>query len=88
MSYYRPIQLANILTQAHPEIDLKLDGYEKKSRILLAAVSSFTSRAIDEIMHRKDEHDQLLKREAEKRKFVDAEVTECKVKELELMKGS
>jgi len=86
MSYYRPIQLATILAQPHPEIDLKLETYEKKSRALLATVSSFTSRAIDEIMHRKDEQDQLLKREAEKRKLVEAEVNECKVKELELMK--
>jgi len=73
-------------SQPHPEVDLKLDVYEKKSRALLAAISSYTSRAIDEIMHRKDEHEQLLKREAEKRKMVESEITECKVKEIELMK--
>ena len=88
MAYYRPIQLQQVLSQPHPEIELHLDEFERRTRAFLDAVSSYTSRAIEEMQRRKDEHSQLLKREAEKRKATETEITDCKVKEIELMHGT
>lgn len=84
--YTRPIQLSQILAQPHPEIDLRLESYEKTTREFLDAVSNYTVQAVDEITRRRDQHALLLKKEAEKRKAMDQEIVDCKVKEIELMK--
>ncbi|KZT42863.1 hypothetical protein SISSUDRAFT_1015463 [Sistotremastrum suecicum HHB10207 ss-3] len=84
--YTRPLQLSQILAQPHPEIDLRLESYEKSTRQFLDAVANYTAQAVDEITRRRDQHALLLKKEAEKRKAMEQEVVDCKVKEIELMK--
>ncbi len=88
MAYFRPIQLQTILNQPNPHIDLKLDEYERMTKAFTNAVQSYVTRAVEEINRRKDVHTQAIKKEADRRKMMEAELTESKVKEIELMKGA
>ena len=83
----RPIDLSAILESQNPIIDLGIKDFEQSSRRFLKAVAAYSSRALDEISQRRSRHAAELKRIAEKKQQVDAEITACKLKEIELMEG-
>lgn len=84
----RPIDLGAILESQNPSIDLRLKEIEVASRTFLKAVSAYSGRAIEEITQRKARHAQELKRAAEKKQVLEADITACKVKEIKLVEGA
>ncbi|EIW57096.1 uncharacterized protein TRAVEDRAFT_151731 [Trametes versicolor FP-101664 SS1] len=80
------LDLAAVLAQQNPTIDLRLDAYEASTRNFLAAVSNYTQRAVAEIQNRKDAYAAEKKRLAEKALQIEAETNQCKLKEIELIK--
>ncbi|KAH8118138.1 chromosome segregation protein Spc25-domain-containing protein [Phellopilus nigrolimitatus] len=81
----RPIDLSAILESQQPVIDLHIKDFEHTTRRFLKAVATYSSRALEEIGQRRVRHAAELKRIAEKKTQVEAEVTACKHKEIELM---
>jgi kinetochore protein Spc25, fungi type len=87
-SYSRPLHLQAILNQPNPRIDLKVEEFEATTKAFTAAVQDYVTRAKEEINKRKELHTQQLRKEAERRKVMEAEITDAKMREIELMKGS
>lgn len=81
------IDLAAILSQSHPQIDLRLSAYEASTRNFIKAVSNYNTRAITEITKRKERHGAEKKKLAEKTTATENEMTQCKVREIELVAG-
>ena len=81
------LDLATILAQQNPQIDLRLDAYESSTRSFLKAVSAYAQNAQAEITRRKTTHINEKNRIAEKAKQIENETNACKVKELELIAG-
>ncbi|KAK7677922.1 hypothetical protein QCA50_019112 [Cerrena zonata] len=79
------LDLATVLSQPNPHINLRLGAYETSSRNFLKAVSNYTQRAVTEITHRKNNYVSNKGKIAEKSKQLEQETNQCKVKELELM---
>ncbi|KAF7978990.1 hypothetical protein HWV62_44255 [Athelia sp. TMB] len=77
-------ELADILAQPHPQIDLRLDAYEASTRNFLKAVSNYHTRAIAEITKRRERHTTEKKKLGEKAAATENETTQCKVREIEL----
>ncbi|KAI0685546.1 chromosome segregation protein Spc25-domain-containing protein [Cytidiella melzeri] len=77
--------LAALLAQQNPHIDLDLELYEHSTRNFLKAVSHYTHTAQAEITRRKNAHTHEKKRLAEKIQSHENETNVCKVKELELI---
>lgn len=86
---FRPTQidLASILAQSNPTIDLRLQAYEASTRNFLKAVSNYGNRGIAEITKRKERQALERKKLAEKMTAVESETNQCKVKEIELVAG-
>ncbi|CAL1696858.1 unnamed protein product [Somion occarium] len=80
------LDLASVLAQPNPHLDLRLEAYETSTRNFLKAVSNYTQRAVTEITHRKNNYVTTKSKVAEKSKQLEQETNQCKVKELELMK--
>ncbi|THH26744.1 hypothetical protein EUX98_g7449 [Antrodiella citrinella] len=80
------LDLATILQQQNPTIDLRIDAYEESTRNFRNAVSSYSQRAMTEITRRKNEYATRKSKIAERTKQVEHETNVCKGKELELMK--
>ena len=81
------LDLASILAQQNPSIDLRLEAYETSTRSFLKAVSRYTQNAQAEITRRKTTHINEKNRVAERIQYVENETNVCKVKELELIAG-
>jgi kinetochore protein Spc25 len=81
------IDLASILAQSNPTIDLRLPAYEASTRNFLKAVANYGNRAIAEITKRKERQALERKKVMEKTAVVESETNECKVKEIELVAG-
>ena len=81
------IDLATILAQPNPQIDLRLPAYEASTRNFLKAVSNYSNRAMAEITKRKETHTAERKKLSEKMAAVESEINQCKVKEIELVAG-
>jgi len=81
------IDLASILAQSNPTIDLRLQAYEASTRNFLKAVSNYGNRGIAEITKRKERQALERKKLAEKTAAVESETNQCKVKEIELVAG-
>ncbi|KAK7449716.1 kinetochore-associated Ndc80 complex subunit spc25 [Stygiomarasmius scandens] len=79
------IDLASLLSNPEPHIDLKLKAYEKSTGSFLKAVADYKTRSIHQINERKSRFGSDMKRIHEKCTAVEAETNACKVKELELM---
>lgn len=82
------LDLAAILQQQNPTIDLRIDAFEESTRNFRNAVASYSDRAMAEIMRRKNEYSTRKSKVAERTKQVENETNACKVRELELMKGA
>ena len=81
------IDLASILSEPNPSIDLRLSAYEASTRNFLNAVSNYGNRGIAEITKRKERQALERKKVAEKTAAVESETNQCKVKEIELVAG-
>ena len=81
------IDLAAVLTQPNPEIDLKLEVYESSTRNFLKAVANYKNRALATISARRANQAGENKKILEKTQAVEAETIQCKMKEIELVAG-
>ncbi|EIN13269.1 hypothetical protein PUNSTDRAFT_78753 [Punctularia strigosozonata HHB-11173 SS5] len=79
------LNLATVLTQQNPRIDLKLEQHDNATNLFLRAVDDYANRAAAEIIRRRNEHVDETKRGEEEMKHMEAETTQCKVKEIELI---
>jgi kinetochore protein Spc25 len=85
MSRPPQIDLAMLLQQANPQIDLRISTYDLTTRNFIKAVVHFKSKAIALIAERRDAQAAEIKRAVEKSQLVEAETSECKSKEIELL---
>ncbi|KAI0671279.1 chromosome segregation protein Spc25-domain-containing protein [Trametes maxima] len=79
------LDLPAVLAQQNPQIDLRLDAYETSTRNFLTAVSNYTQRAVSEISNRKAAYAAEKKRIAEKTQQIETEISQSKLKEIELI---
>ncbi|KAF8060878.1 chromosome segregation protein Spc25-domain-containing protein [Lyophyllum atratum] len=79
------INLATILTEPNPQIDLRLSVYEDSTRSFLKAVSNYKNRAITSISERRTAQAAEKKRVAEKTQAIEAETNQCKLREIDLV---
>lgn len=82
------LDLATILAQQNPRIDLKVEAYETSTRNFLKAVSHYAQNAQAEITRRKATFVNEKKRIADKTQNYENETNTCKMKELELIAGT
>ena len=89
MTLIRPpqIDLAVVLTQQSPQIDLRLGAYDAATRHFLKSVTNFKNRAISVISDRRNTQAGEIKRVSEKIGSVESETNACKLREIELLKG-
>jgi kinetochore protein Spc25, fungi type len=87
MSRPPQIDLAMLLEQQNPQIDLRIQAYETTTRNFLKAVTSFKNKAIALIIERRNAQATEIKRATEKIQVVEAETNQCKLKELEMLAG-
>ncbi|KAF9561426.1 hypothetical protein CPC08DRAFT_664366 [Agrocybe pediades] len=85
-SYRVPqIDLAALLSQPNPAIDIRVHTYENSTRNFLKALTSYKNRAIATISERR-KHQALEKKKAlERIQAVEAETNQCKLREIELV---
>jgi hypothetical protein len=90
MPQVRPthIDLASILAEPTPSVDLRLHAYEASTSNFLRAVTNYANRAVAEITKHRNAQEADKKRLAEKTVAVKAETNQCKVKEIELLAGT
>ena len=81
------IDLASVLAQPTPQLDLRLQAYETSTGNFLKAVTNYTNRAIAEITKHRNAQEADKKRLAERTQAVEAETNQCKLKEIELLAG-
>lgn len=81
------LDLATVLSQPNPQIDLRIESYESSTRDFLSAVSNYTQRGVAEITQRKNNFVNNKNKILDKTKQIENETNNCKVKELELMAG-
>ncbi|PPR02258.1 hypothetical protein CVT24_011607 [Panaeolus cyanescens] len=79
------IDLEAILSQQNPTIDLRLQPYENSTRNFLKAVTSYKNRAIATISERRKHQTMEKKKILEKTQAVEAETTDCKMREIDLV---
>ena len=78
------IDLAGLLSQPNPHIDLKLDAYEKDTKKFLKAVSTYKNNSIAQISDLRARGAAEKKKLQERVQAVETETNNCKVLEIEL----
>ena len=81
------IDLAAVLTEPNPQIDLRLEVYESSTRNFLKAVANYKNRAAATISARRANQAGENKKVLEKTQAVGAETIQCKMNEIELVAG-
>ncbi|KZT24727.1 hypothetical protein NEOLEDRAFT_1134784 [Neolentinus lepideus HHB14362 ss-1] len=79
------LNLAGILASQNPSFDLNIEAYDISTSNFLQAVSNYGDRAVKEITNRKNAYVVEKKRIADKTKLIEAEITDCKNREIELL---
>ncbi|KAF9242387.1 chromosome segregation protein Spc25-domain-containing protein [Melanogaster broomeanus] len=79
------IDLASILAQPNPQIDLRIQAYEISTGNFLKAVTNYTHRAIIEITKHRNAQEADKRRLAERTQAAETEINQCKLKEIELL---
>jgi kinetochore protein Spc25, fungi type len=82
------IDLAAVLAESSPHIDLRLDVYESSTRNFLKAVANYKNRAVATLSARRANHVGENKKVLEKTQAVEAEAIQCKLAEIELVAGT
>lgn len=77
------IDLAAILADPNPRIDLRVQACETSTRNFLKAVGNYKTRTIATITDRRAAHAAEKKRLLEKIVNVETETNECKMKEID-----
>ncbi|KAF8439455.1 chromosome segregation protein Spc25-domain-containing protein [Boletus edulis BED1] len=79
------IDLASVLAQPTPQVDLRLQAYETSTSNFLRAVTNYTNRAIAEITKHRDAQEADKRKLAERIQAVESEINQCKLKEIDLL---
>ncbi|KAG6331084.1 hypothetical protein ID866_8006 [Astraeus odoratus] len=79
------IDLASVLSEPNPQIDLKLSAYEISTGNFLKAVTNYTNRAIAEITKHRNAQEADKRRLSERIQAVEADIKQCKLKEIDLL---
>ncbi|OJA16782.1 hypothetical protein AZE42_03313 [Rhizopogon vesiculosus] len=79
------IDLASILAEPTPTVDLRLHAYEASTSNFLRAVTNYANRAVAEITKHRNAQDADKKRLSDKTTSVKTETNQCKVKEIDLL---
>jgi kinetochore protein Spc25 len=82
------MELASILTEQNPQIDLKLHSYEASTRNFLKALSVYKNHAISVIRDRRDNQNAERKRISGKIQSMETDINIFKVKEIDLLAGT
>ncbi|PPQ66948.1 hypothetical protein CVT26_009979 [Gymnopilus dilepis] len=80
-----PFDLAAVLSQPHPTVDLKSKELEERTRTFLKNLTNFKEKAINAITERRKHQSTEKKKILEKTRAVEAETNQCKLKEIELV---
>lgn len=85
---YRPhIDLAAILATQNPQIDLRLDEYQRSSRSLMNLVANYTKKSAVFAVEKFNGYNAEKSRLAEKIQTAKVEINQWKKAEIELMEG-
>ncbi|KAG6896092.1 hypothetical protein C0992_010342 [Termitomyces sp. T32_za158] len=79
------IDLSSLLASDAPQIDLRLASYEASTHNFLKAVSSYKNRALTTLSERRASHAAEKKRILEKTQAAEAEINQCKLREIDLV---
>ncbi|KAH9967352.1 hypothetical protein BC827DRAFT_1173592 [Russula dissimulans] len=79
------LNLATILSNHPPTIDLHLPAYEASTRNFSQAIADFNGLAIAEISQRRDAHITETKKLTERAQNIEKETNQCKLEEIELI---
>lgn len=81
------IDLASVLAEPKPYIDLRLEVFENSTRNFLKAVANYKNRAITTITDRRTNQAAEKKKVLEKSAFIEVETNQCKLREIKLVSG-
>ena len=85
---YRPqIDLAAILAAQNPQIDLRLDEYERSTRSFMNLVANYSKKTTASVVEKAEAYNAEKARLAEKIQTTKAEINQCKEAEIELVEG-
>ncbi|KAF8962286.1 chromosome segregation protein Spc25-domain-containing protein [Flammula alnicola] len=79
------IDLAAVVSQQHPSIDLRVHTYDNSTRNFLKALTSYKNRAITTISDRRKHQASEKKKVVERTQAVESETNQCKLKEIDLV---
>ncbi|EIW86282.1 hypothetical protein CONPUDRAFT_94608 [Coniophora puteana RWD-64-598 SS2] len=79
------IDLASILADPNPQIDLRLQAFDVSTNNFVRAVTNYTNRAITEISKHRNAQASDKKRILERAQAVEADTNQCKLREIELL---
>ncbi|KAF9443615.1 hypothetical protein P691DRAFT_808705 [Macrolepiota fuliginosa MF-IS2] len=79
------IDLSQLSREQHPTIDLRVNIYEESTRNFLKALVNFKNNAIASISERRKYQATEKKKITEKSQHVEAEINNCKLKEIDLV---
>ena len=85
---YQPVNLAELLKQPHPSIDLRLEQYSRATEAFTKSVRAYVARATSEIHARRDTHVKEVKIAGEKAKETEVAIARMKEQGMALMKGA
>jgi len=85
---YRPqIDLAAILAAQNPQIDLRLDEYERSTRSFMNLVANYSKKTTASVVEKAETYNAEKTRLVEKIQTTKAEINQCKEAEIELVEG-
>lgn len=85
---YRPqIDLTAILAAQNPQIDLRLDEYERSTRSFMNLVANYSKKTTTSVVEKTEAYNAEKTRLAEKIQTTKAEINQCKEAEIELVEG-
>lgn len=82
------LDLAAILEEPNPHIDLKTSTYETSTRNFLKALTIYKNRSINTISERRKAQAAEKKKLSDKIQQVEKETNQCKLREIELVAGT
>jgi kinetochore protein Spc25 len=85
---YRPqIDLTVILAAQNPQIDLRLDEYERSTRSFMNLVANYTKKTTASVAEKTDAYNAEKTRLTDKIQNTKTEINQCKEAEIELVEG-
>lgn len=81
------IDLASVLAEQNPHIELRTHVYDNSTRNFLKALNSYKNRATTTIADRRRHQAMEKKKITERINLIEAETNQCKLREIELVAG-